>query len=53
MDKWEEELVKKVFPKDLVGMILKEEKEEKRGRKNEKQNAKRRTKGKSQMQGKK
>lgn len=44
MDDREKELVKKVFPKDLVEMILKEEEED------EEQNVKRNVKSKPQVQ---
>lgn len=45
MDDREKELVKKVFPKDLVDMIFKEEEEA-----NEEQDAKRNVKSKPQVQ---
>lgn len=44
MDDREKELIKKVFPKDLVEMILKEEEED------EEQNVKRNVKSKPQVQ---
>lgn len=44
MDDKEKELIKKVFPKDLVDMILKEEEED------EEQNVKRNVKSKPQVQ---
>lgn len=44
MDDREKELVKKVFPKELVEMIFKEEEED------EEQNVKRNVKGKPQVQ---
>jgi hypothetical protein len=44
LDDREKELVKKVFPKDLVEMIFKEEEED------EKQNVKRNVKSKPQVQ---